>query len=78
MRGPHGSGAGLVWQDVVDAAAPHGLSPLTGSSTTVGVAGFLTGGGIGPMVRTYGLSSDHVRAFDIVTGNGEVLRVTPG
>lgn len=70
-------GAGLVWQDVVDAAAPHGLSPLTGSSTTVGVAGFLTGGGIGPMVRTYGLSSDHVRAFDIVTGNGEVLHVTP-
>ncbi|MCK8671718.1 FAD-binding oxidoreductase [Rhodococcus sp. HM1] len=70
-------GAGLVWQDVIDAATPHGLAPLAGSSTTVGVAGFLTGGGIGPLVRTYGLSSDYVRAFDIVTGNGEVLHVTP-
>lgn len=70
-------GAGLVWQDVIDAATPHGLAPLAGSSVTVGVAGFLTGAGIGPMVRTYGLSSDHVRAFEIVTGDGELLRVTP-
>jgi FAD/FMN-containing dehydrogenase len=70
-------GAGLIWQNVIDAAAPHGLAPLTGSSPTVGVAGFLTGAGIGPMVRTYGLSSDHVRSFDIVTGSGELVRVTP-
>ncbi|EEN87128.1 FAD-binding oxidoreductase [Rhodococcus qingshengii] len=70
-------GAGLIWQDVIDAAAPHGLAPLAGSSPTVGVAGFLTGAGIGPMVRTYGLSSDHVRSFDIVTGSGELIHVTP-
>lgn len=70
-------GAGAIWQDVLDAAAPHGLAPLTGSSATVGIAGFLTGAGIGPLVRTYGLSSDHVRAFDVVTGDGEFLRVTP-
>ncbi|WP_443209325.1 FAD-binding oxidoreductase [Rhodococcus rhodochrous] len=70
-------GAGLVWQQVVDAAAPHGLAPLAGSAPHVGVAGFLTGGGIGPLVRTYGLSSDHVLAFDLVTGDGDLLRVTP-
>lgn len=70
-------GAGCVWQDVLDAATPHGLAPLVGSSPTVGVAGFLTGGGIGPFSRTYGLSSDHVRAFELVTGKGEILRVTP-
>ncbi|GAB2637504.1 FAD-binding oxidoreductase [Prescottella soli] len=70
-------GAGVIWQDVLDAAAPHGLAPLTGSSATVGVAGFLTGAGIGPLVRTYGLSSDHVQAFDVVTGGGEQLHVTP-
>jgi hypothetical protein len=70
-------GAGVIWQDVVDAAAPHGLAPLCGSSTTVGVAGFLTGAGIGPLVRTVGMSSDHVRAFELVTGEGDILRVTP-
>ena len=49
-------GAGVVWQQVLDAAAPHGLAPLVGSAPGVGVVGFLTGGGIGPLVRTFGLS----------------------
>ncbi|CDQ46082.1 FAD-binding oxidoreductase [Mycolicibacterium neoaurum] len=70
-------GAGARWQQVLDAAAPHGLAPLCGSSPSVGVVGFLTGCGIGPLVRSVGLSSDHVRAFDVVTGAGECLRVTP-
>jgi FAD/FMN-containing dehydrogenase len=71
-------GAGTTWQEVLDAATPHGLAPLCGSSPTVGVVGFLTGAGIGPLVRSVGLSSDHVRAFEVVTGSGEQLRVTPG
>lgn len=69
-------GAGVRWQQVLDAAAPHGLAPLCGSSTTVGVVGFLSGGGIGPLVRTYGASSDHVREITVVTGLGEVIRAT--
>ncbi|KMO80353.1 FAD-binding oxidoreductase [Mycolicibacterium obuense] len=70
-------GAGARWQDVLDVATPHGLAPLCGSAPGVGVVGFLTGGGIGPLVRTVGLSSDHVRAFEVVTGEGRVLRATP-
>lgn len=70
-------GAGARWQDVIDAAAPHGLAPLCGSAPNVGVVGFLTGGGIGPLVRTFGVSSDHVRSFDVVTGEGRLLRAAP-
>lgn len=70
-------GAGTTWQQVMDAAAPHGLAPLAGSAPGVGVVGFLTGGGIGPLVRSVGLSSDHVRSFELVTGTGEFIRVTP-
>lgn len=70
-------GAGARWQHVLDAAAPHGLAPLCGSAPSVGVVGFLTGAGIGPLVRSVGVSSDHVRSFDLVTGNGELLHVTP-
>ncbi len=70
-------GAGVVWQQVIDAAAAHGLAPLAGSAPGVGVVGFLTGGGVGPLVRTFGLSSDTVRAFEVVTGDGRRLRVTP-
>ena len=39
--------AGAVWQDVVAAAAKHGLAGLPGSSTTVGVVGYTLGGGFG-------------------------------
>lgn len=70
-------GAGATWQRVLDAAAPFGLAPLCGSAPSVGVVGFLTGGGIGPLVRTFGASSDHVRSFELVTGEGDLLRVTP-
>jgi FAD binding domain len=70
-------GAGVVWQRVIDAAATHGLTPVAGSATSVGVVGHLTGGGIGPLVSTYGVSSDHVRAFDVVTGDGRRRHVTP-
>jgi hypothetical protein len=69
--------AGARWQDVLDAATPHGLAPLCGSAPHVGVVGYLTGGGIGPLVRTVGLSADHVRSFEVVTGDGRVLTATP-
>lgn len=71
-------GAGAIWQDVIDAAAPHGLAPLVGAAPGVGVAGFLTGGGLGPLARTFGVSSDQVRGFEVVTGQGDLLRATPG
>lgn len=70
-------GAGARWQHVLDAAAPHGLAPLCGSSPNVGVVGFLTGAGVGPLVRSVGVSADYVRSFDLVTGDGEFLHVTP-
>jgi FAD/FMN-containing dehydrogenase len=53
------------------------LAPLSGSITDVGIVGYTTGGGLGPMARTYGLASDRVRAFEVVTGDGELRRVTP-
>lgn len=70
-------GAGVKWLRVVQAAAPHGLAPLSGSITDVGVVGYTTGGGLGPMARTYGLASDRVRAFEVVTGDGPLRRATP-
>jgi len=70
-------GAGVAWQQVLDAASPHGLAPLAGSSPGVGVVGYTTGGGLGPLARTHGAASDRVRAFEVVTGDGELRRVTP-
>ncbi len=69
-------GAGVRWAAVLEACAPHGLAGLAGSSPAVGVVGYLTGGGLGPVARTYGLASDTVRAFEVVTGDGEARRIT--
>ena len=70
-------GAGVKWLKVVEAAAPYGLAPLSGSITDVGIVGYTTGGGLGPMARTYGLAIDRVRAIEVVTGDGVLRRVTP-
>ena len=70
-------GAGVKWIRVVEAAAPYGLAPLSGSITDVGVVGYTTGGGLGPMARTYGLAIDMVRAIEVVTGDGILRRATP-
>ncbi len=69
-------GAGVRWQQVIEAAAPHGFAALCGSSPNVGVVGFTTGGGLGPISRTYGLAADLVRAIEVVTGDGVLRRVT--
>lgn len=68
--------AGSTWQDVLDAAAPHGLAPLCGSAPHVGVMGYLLGGGLGPVARTFGFAADHVRELEVVTGQGEVVVAT--
>jgi hypothetical protein len=70
-------GAGVKWSKVLGPAAEKGFAPLNGSSSDVGVVGYITGGGVGPMARTHGLASDTVRAFEVVTGDGELRRVTP-
>ena len=70
-------GAGVKWLRVVEAAAPYGLAPLSGSITDVGIVGYTTGGGLGPMARTYGLAIDKVRAIEVVTGDGDAAARHP-
>ncbi|MFF0202704.1 bagremycin/ferroverdin biosynthesis FAD-dependent oxygenase BagK/FevA1 [Streptomyces sp. NPDC005017] len=62
--------AGARWHQVVDAAAAHGLAPLSGSSPLVGVVGYTLGGGLALLSRAYGFAADHVTAVDIVTPDG--------
>lgn len=69
--------AGARWQEVIDAAHPHGLAPLSGSAPFVGAVSYTLGGGLGLMSRAYGLASDSVLAFDLVTADGRHLHVTP-
>jgi len=67
--------AGTPWGPVVAAAAEHGLIGVHGSSATVGVVGYLLGGGLSLYGRRYGVASNHVRAIELVDVEGEQRRV---
>ena len=69
-------GAGAAWTDVVPVADAHGLTPVAGSSTHVGVVGYLLGGGLGPFARSHGFSSDRIESLTVVTGTGEVVEAS--
>ncbi|MFF0342606.1 FAD-binding oxidoreductase [Kribbella sp. NPDC004875] len=69
--------AGNRWAEVIAAAAPHGLAPIAGASDAVGCVGYTLGGGLGPLARTYGFSSDWARGFRVVTAAGEVVTADP-
>jgi len=66
--------AGVVWLDVVQAAARHGLAALAGSSPDVGVTGYTLGGGLGFLGRKYGLAASNVLAAEVVLADGRVVR----
>jgi FAD/FMN-containing dehydrogenase len=66
-------GAGVAWGAVIDKGAKLGLAPITGSSGTVGAIGLLLGGGLGPLVNSYGFCSDYVREFEVALASGELV-----
>jgi FAD/FMN-containing dehydrogenase len=70
-------GAGVRWAEVVAAAAPLGLAPVTGSAATVGVVGYLLGGGVGPLARSHGFSSDYLLGATVVTASGDIVDASP-
>jgi hypothetical protein len=66
-------GAGVAWAAVTAEGAKLGLAPITGSSGTVGAIGLLLGGGMGPLINSYGFCSDYVREFEVVLASGELV-----
>jgi hypothetical protein len=68
--------AGVKWGQVLEACGPFSLAPLLGSSPDVGAIGYTLGGGMGWLGRKYGLSTDSVNFFELVTPNGQILRAS--
>lgn len=66
--------AGTLWLDVIQAAAEHGLAPLTGSAPDVGVAGYTIGGGLSFLGRKHGLAAHALVAAEVVTADGHLVR----
>ncbi|MEA2169947.1 MAG: hypothetical protein QOF76_3247 [Solirubrobacteraceae bacterium] len=68
--------AGAQWQDVVPAAAQHGLACLHGSAPDVGVVGYTLGGGTSFFGPKHGTAASRVVSVDLVTAEGELIRAS--
>ncbi len=66
--------AGVIWIEVVEAAAEHGLAALAGSSPDVGVVGYTLGGGLSWLARKHGIGANQVTAIEVVTASGALVR----
>ncbi len=64
---------GSHWNDVLEAAAPHGLTGMHGSAGDVSVAGYALSGGLSFYGRTHGLAVNTIHAVTLVTAAGALV-----
>jgi FAD/FMN-containing dehydrogenase len=64
---------GATSGDLAGPAYAHGLALTTGDTASVGFGGLTTGGGIGFMVRKYGLTIDNLLKAQVVTATGDIV-----
>jgi FAD/FMN-containing dehydrogenase len=68
---------GVLWAELNDAAAEHGLAVTGGAISTTGIAGYTLGGGLGWLMAKHGLAADNLIGVELVTADGEELDVGP-
>jgi FAD/FMN-containing dehydrogenase len=66
---------GATALQVTQALSKHGLAIGFGDAGSVGVGGITLGGGIGFLVRKFGMTIDSVLAAEVVTADGQHRRV---
>jgi FAD/FMN-containing dehydrogenase len=66
---------GLTAGEYSAAVGAHGLATGFGDTGSVGIGGITLGGGVGYLVRKHGLTIDDLLAAEIVSADGELLRV---
>jgi FAD/FMN-containing dehydrogenase len=67
---------GVTWGEVNRETQLHGLAVTGGVVSTTGIAGLTLGGGLGWLMGKCGLALDNLRAVELVTADGKVLRAS--
>jgi FAD/FMN-containing dehydrogenase len=67
---------GVTWAELNRETQLHGLAVTGGVVSSTGIAGLTLGGGVGFLMGKYGLALDNLRSVELVTAEGEVLKVS--
>ncbi len=70
----HAAG-GVLWGELDRATQRAGLALTGGMISHTGIGGLTLGGGLGNLMRKLGLTVDSLRSVELVTADGEQLRV---
>lgn len=66
---------GLTAGEFTSTVGAHGLAVGFGDTGSVGIGGITLGGGVGYLVRKYGLTIDSLLAAEVVTADGQLRHV---